>query len=120
MNKPKEVERVETVSMYEEMDTDTNKNEPEQMEVGSQPAMDQMEVEEVVVGNSMVEVKVGLGLGVEGMQVEVEGQVEGRHHGDGDEGDGDRRDVPGVGVSNGVQKTQVQPSRPQAQWKAFL
>ena len=107
----KEVDRRDTVSMDEETDTNSDKNEQEQMELGSQPSRDQMEVE-VVVGNGMKDKKVELELVVEAMQ--VDDRVGGYHHGDGDEGDGDRGDVPGGGVHPDVQTRQVQTSRPQA------
>ena len=52
---------METVSKDELMDTDSNKMEQEQMEVGSQPAMEHMKVEEEMVYN-----------GVEGLRGEPE------------------------------------------------
>ena len=44
-----------TVNMYEVMDTDTDQNEQEQMEVGSQPVGDQMEMEVVEGSNTQDE-----------------------------------------------------------------
>ena len=111
---------METFSKDELMDTDSNKMEQEQMEVGSQPAMDHMEVEEGMVYNSVEVVRGEPELVMEAMQVEVdeaEDRGDGHHHVDGAVADGDRGDVRGVGDILDVQ-TKVQPSRPQALWKA--
>ena len=63
----KDVEMGGTVNMYEVMDTDTDKQE--QMEVGSQPAMDHMEVEVGTVYNGVEGV---MELVMEATQVEVD------------------------------------------------
>ena len=51
----KDVEMGGTVNMYEVMDTDTDQDEQEQMEVGSQPVGDQMEMEVVEGSNTQDE-----------------------------------------------------------------
>ena len=67
--KNKEVERVGMVIKDEEMDTDSDKLEQEPMEVGSQPAMDHMEVEVGTVYNGVEGV---MELVMEATQVEVD------------------------------------------------
>ena len=81
------------------------------MEVGSQPAMDHMEVEVGTVYNGVEGVRGKAKLVMEAMQVEVdepEDRGDRHHHEDGAVADGDRGYVRGVGDILDVQ-TKAQP-----------